>query len=89
MSLLGIVVMIIFVAMAVSSFYFWSKSQGILSKYLTLKDSFQFWRIRDIIPESEWKLYKKYRRNQFWCFFGGTLLIMVIYLVNALLAKMT
>jgi hypothetical protein len=82
MNLLGIFILIIFLGMAVSSFYFWAKGQNILSKYLKLKDAFTFWRIREKIPESEWKLFKKYKSYQFMCFFGGIILIILLFILQ-------
>ena len=82
MNLLGIFVLIIFLATAVSSFYFWAKAQNIAAKYLTWKDMFRPFRIREKIPEPEWRVMKKYQRNQFLCFFGGIILIIFLYILQ-------
>jgi len=82
MNLLGILILIIFFAIAVSSFYFWSMGQNILTKYLTGKNVFRPFRIRENIPEHERRLLKKYRRYQFLCFFGGIILMIILYVLQ-------
>jgi len=82
MNLLGILLLIIFIAMAVSSFYFWSKGQNILFKYLTWRDAFMFWRIRKKVPEHEWRLFKKYSWYQALCFFGGIILMILLFVLQ-------
>lgn len=74
--------MIVFIAMAISSFYFWSKGQEILRRYITWKDAFMFWGIKVKVPEHEWRLFKKYTRYQFLCFFSGIILIIFLYILQ-------
>lgn len=82
MNLLTLLLVIIFFAIVVSSFYFWAKGQKILWKYLTWKDAFTFWRIREKVPEPEWRLFKKYFWYQFLCIFSGAILMILLFVLQ-------
>lgn len=85
MNLLGILLMVIFGAIAISTFYFWQKGQNILFKYITWRDAiFNPFSIRSKIPDAEWKLFKKYSRYQAYCFFGGVLLMILLFVLQGM-----
>lgn len=83
MNILGILLMIIFVAIAGSTFFFWIKGQQILFKYITWKDAFTNpFGIKRKIPPEEWKLFKKYSLYQALCFFGGIVLMILLFILQ-------
>lgn len=85
MSILTVLMLIIFAATAASTFYFWQKGQNIIFRYNTWKDAFfKPFSIRSRVPEPEWRLFKKYSRYQAYCFFGGILLMVLLFVLQGM-----
>lgn len=85
MNLTSVLLMIIFIAMAASAFYFWKKGQNMLFRHITLKEIFlNPFKIRDKMMEEEWKLFRKYSRYQAWCFFGGILIMILLIFLQGM-----
>lgn len=82
MNLLGVLLLVIFVAMTISTFYFWMKSQRIIRKYLSWRDIISVASAKEKIPADEWKKYKRYERYRLLCFVGGIILSLLLYILQ-------
>jgi len=83
MNTLGVLLVVVFIIMTASSFYFWLKGQKILFKYITWKEALMKpFGIRNKIPDNEWKLFKKFSKYQAMCFFGGILLTIFLFVLQ-------
>jgi hypothetical protein len=83
MNLFGTFLLIIFLASAISSFYFWLSGQRVLFRYVSWTEAFDLWKIREKVPEDEWRLFKKYQKYSLFCFFGGMVLSICLFALQA------
>ncbi|MBL7732597.1 MAG: hypothetical protein JNM88_15580 [Chitinophagaceae bacterium] len=83
MNLLGVILTIVFAATAISSFYFWQKGQRIILKYFSwrevLTNPLGF---KKRVPPDEWKQFKTYSRYQAFCFFGGVMIMLLLFVIQ-------
>lgn len=83
MNLLGILLTIVFAATATSSFYFWQKGQRIILKYFSRREALtNTFGIKERIPPDEWKQFKSYSLYQWLCFFGGIIIMVLLFVIQ-------